>query len=331
MSISGLAAVLLAGPLLLPPQCATEGEAAERFRAGREAVARRTAPDLRSALAHFGRAIDLDPDHAPAWAGLAEARALLADYAGAEAAARRALELDDALAAAHAALGFVRLHADWDWAGAARALERAVALDPEAAIAHHWHAISLEAAGRHDEAVAAARTARALAPAIEAYALGVGYRLFWARRYDEAAGELGAALERDPGSVSARYFLGRCHAEAGRFAAAAVVLEEAARIAPRDLNVTAARAYLDARSGRRREARRALAELQALSARGLPLATHVASLHAALGDPDAALRWLRTAHERREGPLAWLRVDSRFDPLRDRPGFRALLAEMGLR
>ncbi len=327
----GLAAVLLAWPVLLPPHFAAELEAAERFRAGREAVARRAAPDLRSALEHFGRAIELEPGHAAAWAGLAEARALLADYPGAEAAARRALELDGALAPANAVLGFVRLHADWNWEGAARALDRAVGLDPGAALAHHWRAISLETAARHDEAVAAARTARELEPTIEAYALGVGYRLFWARRYDEAIAELESVLGRDPGSVSAHYFLGRCHAEAGRFAEAAAALEEAARLAPRDLNVAAARAYLAARSGRRREAQRALAELRDSSARGLPLATHVASLHAALGDPAAALRWLRTAHERREGPLAWLRVDPRFDSLRDRPGFRALLAEMGLR
>ena len=100
--------------------CAAEppAPAAEAFAKGQEHLGHRTAGDLRAATQDFERAIAADATFAPAWAGLAEARALLFDYRGAREAALRGLALDEHLAAAHAVLGFVRLHGDWDWAGA---------------------------------------------------------------------------------------------------------------------------------------------------------------------------------------------------------------------
>lgn len=328
-----LALALLACPVSVePPPVPGAPEAAllEITRSAREALDRRGAEGLESARARFEDAIALAPDFAPAHAGLAAAHALVGDYGPAEAAARRALELDVGLAWAHAVRGFVLLHARWDWPAAERAFRAALALDPGDALAHHWYAVYLEAMGAHERALAAARTAAELAPAVPAYALGVGHRLFWARRYADAIEHFRRLLAGDPDRVSAHYFLARSWTELGRHRKAAAALETTRRLAPGDLNVAAAGAYLAARSGSREEARAGLRELERFAARDYPLATQIASVHAALGNRDAALHWLERAHRRREGPLVWLAVDIRFDALRVQPRFAALLEQMAL-
>jgi tetratricopeptide (TPR) repeat protein len=183
--------------------------AAEAYAQGQERLAKRTADDLQAAIEAFERAIDADASFAPAYAGLAEARALIYDYPGARQAALRALELDERLAAAHAVLGFSLLHGDWDWAGAEKELRRAMELDPQRATSHLWYAIALEATGRSEEAVQAARKAVEIQPRDANVRSGLGYRLYWARRYDEAVTELTAAAQLDPGLGTAHYFIGR--------------------------------------------------------------------------------------------------------------------------
>ena len=68
----------------------------------------------------------------------------------ASAAARRALELDPELADAHASLGWMALHYDWDFDAAPSAFARALELDPERALTHHWHLFLLAARGEFD-------------------------------------------------------------------------------------------------------------------------------------------------------------------------------------
>jgi serine/threonine-protein kinase len=292
--------------------------------------ARRTAPDLAQAEGLLRHALARDPTSAPAHSALADVLALRYDYDGARREALRALELDPDSAEAHASLGFIRLHADWDWPGSEAALGKALALDPDLPQAHLWRAIALEVVGRHGEAVAAAERALELDREAFASRAGLGYRLYWARRYDEAIRALEAALALDPDSTSARYFIARCLVQLGRHEDAAAAFALARALAPHDLNLQGAEAYARAVAGRRAEAAVTLADLAALAGRGLPLASQVAGLHAALGDPQAALRWLERAAEARETPLLWLQVDPRFDPLRAEPRFRDLVRRLGL-
>ena len=333
--LSGLA-LLLAGLQVSPasvaafPQTEPPSPAAEAYAQGQQHLARRTAADLRSALEDFERATDADANFAPAYAGMAETHALLYDYPNARAAALRALALDDHLAAAHAVLGFTRLHGDWDWAGAETALRRAVELDPQRATPHLWYAILLESTGRSGEAVAQARQAVELQPREANVRAGLGYRLYWARRYDEAAAELSAALELDPALETAQYFIGRARAQQGRFKEAQAAFTRARGLSPEDANLKSAAAYLAALAGRRKEAEKVAAELERMAHRGLPFYSQAAGIRAALGDKTAALGWLDLALSHREAALVWLKVDPRFDSLRNEPRFKEMLRRMGL-
>jgi Tfp pilus assembly protein PilF len=322
--------VLLFSPLQISPAAAQSSPAAEASAQGQERLAGRSAADLRAAVQEFERATSADARYAPAWAGLAEAHALLYDYGSARQAALQAISLDERLAAAHAVLGFVRLHADWDWTGAETELRRAVELEPGRVTPHLWYAILLEVTGRQDEAVKEARRAVEIQPK-EAYVrAGLGYRLYWARRYDEAVTELTAALELDPTLGTAHYFIGRARVQQGRFEAARAAFGRARELSPKDPNLDSAMAYLAALSGKRSEAKKALSDLEHLVGRGQAFASQAAGIRAALGDKAGALASLEVALAHREGPLAWLKIDPRFDSLRGDPKLQAILRKMGL-
>lgn len=323
--------------LLLLTATAAEPEAAiagcsqiahDSYLEGQLLLGKRTSHDLEAALAHFDRAIATDPDCAPAFAGRARAHALLYEYLEAREAALAALELDPDLSEAHAALGFVRLQADWDRKGAEESLRRAVALDPGDSAAHHWLAICLEVSGRVDEAIAQARQALELEPAAPLYQLNLGYRLFWARRYEEAVEQFLKTLAMEPDLASAHYFRGRALVEQREYAEAMAAYEAAEKLSPGDWNLLSARGYLHAKAGRRHQALAVAAELESYVARGYPFRSQVASIYSALGESEQALARLERAVEAREGALLWLSVDPRFDPLRSDPRFAELLERL---
>jgi tetratricopeptide (TPR) repeat protein len=323
--LAGIAIARAAAGAAAPPSPATEA-----YAAGQEHLARRTVDDLREALQDFERATAADATFAPAFAGLAETQALLYDYPRAREAAQRALALDDRLATAHAVLGFVRLHADWDWAGAEVEFRRALELDPARAASHLWYSILLEATSRPDEAVKEARRAVELVPGDAHLQAGLGYRLYWARRYDEAVTELTAALKLDPDLATSHYFIGRCRLQQNRLDDARAAFLRARALSPRDANLLSAVGYLDALTGKRKEAERILAEMERLAHDGLPFDLQIAGIHAALGQKTMALDWLENALAAREGTLVWLKIDPWFESLRGEPRFAAILRALKL-
>ena len=304
--------------------------AAEACAEGQRLLANRTAADILAARQRFERAIATDANFALGFAGLAEARALLYDYPGAKEAAQQALSLDDHQAAAHAVLGFVRLHNEWNWVGSETEFRRALELDPARAATHLWHGILLEATGRADEAVAEARNAVKLAPDQANVRAGLGFRLFWARRYDEAVKELEAVLKMDPTYETAHYFIGRARIQQRKLDQAQAAYARARALSPKDANLLSAQGYLDARAGRRDAARKVITQLERFAAGDLPFASQIAAIHTALGEKEPALEWLQRSFLAHEGALTWIKIDPRFDPLRGEPRFKEIVRRMGL-
>ena len=164
------------------------------------------------------RAIATDPSYADAYVALSGAyRGLVEDgvldpkefIPKADAAVRRALELDDSLAAAHSAFGSLKRDT-WDWDGAEREYRRAIALNPNLASAHGTYSSFLSKMGRHEQAIAEARLAKDLNPLSTDN--GIANRLYFARRYDEAMDVLKRSLAAKQDNDLTHVFLGYVYA-----------------------------------------------------------------------------------------------------------------------
>jgi TolB-like protein len=121
-------------------------EAYQFYLKGRFYWNQRTEEALKKSIEYFNQAIEKDPSYALAYAGLGDAYSLLPGYGGAspresfpkaEAAARRAVELDDTLAEAHTSLAQVLIE-EWNLPESDREIQRAIALNPNYPTAHHW-------------------------------------------------------------------------------------------------------------------------------------------------------------------------------------------------
>ena len=175
---------------------------------GRYHVAKATEEGLRKAIQYFDAAIARDPANAMAHAGLAEAYAGLSGFyvhprevmPKAKQAAETALRLDESLADAHAALGFIHLVYDWDGPAAEKELLRALDLNPTLATARLHYAAYLASQARNEESVREVRRAVEFDPlSMRTHAFGSMFLIF-SRRYDEAIELARKGLELEPES-----------------------------------------------------------------------------------------------------------------------------------
>ncbi len=311
----------------------------EAYLKGRYFWNKRTADGLKTAVAHFKEAIAIDPNYAQAYAGLADAYALLGDweYAAmtpreaiptAKAAAIKALELDDTLGEAHTSLAFCLDVFDWDFEAAETEFQRAIELNPGYATAHHWYAWHLSLSGRTGEAIAEMKRAESFDPLSLIINADLAELLLIAHLYDDSIQQSRKTIEMDPNFGLAHNQLAQAYLQRGMHDEAIAELVKAIRLSGGSPTCTAnlARAY--AASGRRAEAVQLLGDLKRPSARGYSHASEIAMVYAALGDRDQAMAWLERGYAERVNPSVLLRPG--FDPLRADPRFQGLVRRVGL-
>jgi serine/threonine-protein kinase len=314
-------------------------EAYRLYLRGRYAWNRRTQEGVAEGIRCFEQAIALDPAYALAYTGLADGWALQLDYRSvpvhegfekAKLYARKALELDDTLAEAHASLAWSLFIYDWDWEGSRREFQRAIALEPGYATAHQWYAFQLVSEARFDEALVEAHTAQELDPASISIRRTLGFCYYYARRYEQAGYHCRRAIAMNPAAEESHRVLGLVLIEQGKPEESVRVMREAAAMPGAASYSRAMYGHALARAGRADEARRVLAELAAEATRGYVSPVAFATIHASLGDVDPAIDWIEKAIAERRGWPAYLRVHPIADPLRGSPRFQSLLERMRL-
>ena len=297
---------------------------------------KRTASGFQQAARYFQQAIDADPNYARAYAGLADAYALMRSYdfgaqeefvPKARAAALRAVQLDDRLAEAHTALGLISQDYDWDWQKAESEYRRAIELDPSYSTAHHWYAENLALQGRFDEAFAEIARARELDPLSLIISADYGAFLYFSRQYDRATHELRAVLEMEPNFPRA-HVLAFAYVQQGKYPEAVADVERWRQIDDRPWT-WAALAYVYGRSGRAAQAQAAIEKLQQVN-RGPRIDPGPFCIAYVGNDNEKALAWLAKARAQHAQILTTLKVDPVFDPLRGDARFRELLLAAGL-
>lgn len=300
---------------------------------------KRTAEGLQKAVDYFERAREADPTYAHAYVGLANCYALMGGYLmrpqtefmpKAQAAALRALELDEGLAEAHTAMALIVQNYELDWQTAEKEFRRAIELNPNYATAHHWYAEHLMWRGRFDEALRASDEARRLDPLSLIIAADRGAILYYARQYDSAIQQFLAVREMDPHNQRSGLIV-HAYDEKGLFAEALADIE--ARRPPSGMSSPwywSELAYAYGRSGQQAQARRALDKLLELNRRQEVGAEAIIWAYIGVGDNEQALAWLEKAYAQRSPALTYLKVDPRYDPLRGDPRFQDLLSRVGL-
>jgi tetratricopeptide (TPR) repeat protein len=311
-------------------------EAMRVFAEGLRSADRPNRESLAAAVTAYERAIALDPSFAPAHAALANTLVVRGVFGGARpdetyprarAEALRAVELDPTLAEGHVALGHVRVQWDRDWRGAEESYRRALALDPSAPRAHVLYALFLDAMGRPDEALRESQTALTLRPEWPMIGAIRAVTLLGARRPEEAIEQGRRAIRLDPNFSLTHFWQALALAEVGRLDEA-MTEALASRTEVGNMPVAVV-GYIHGRAGRHAQALEVLRALEAARARSIYVpATDLALVAAGMGDRDVALTFLEQAYDEHARWMCSLRVLTPFDPLRDEPRFKALVAKM---
>jgi Flp pilus assembly protein TadD len=244
--------------------------------------------------------------------------------------AERALAIDDSLAEAHIVLGWIHLLYTWDWSEAEKELVKAIERSPNDSEAHRAYAHFLSNAGRHDEAIREGRTARELAPLTLITATIEVQILFYADRDAEALDRGARTLELDPNFWVIHNVIGRIYLRQKRYPEAFAELQRAIELSGESPEAIAQLGYGYAISSANEDAYNTIHRLETLSKERFVPSYSFALVYNGLGKTDIALDHLDRAFQAREIQLSFLRVDPRWNNLRNEKRFTELITRMGI-
>ncbi len=312
-------------------------EAYQLWMKGRFHFARRTKDDMNKSIELFKQAVQLDPNFALAYVGMAESYTTIPSYPyaspeesvpQAKAAVAKALELDPDLPEAHTVAGMIAATHDWDYPVAEREFKRALELDPNLAITHYRYAwVYLSPLGRHDEAVAEMRRAMELEPLAIQQGANFAAVLMYARRFDEALEQAKKTYDLDPGHVGGQAWLCHTFNAKGMYSESLSVSEKLSRP---DYTFLAQMGYSYAKLGRRSDVESILKQWDEGRKTKYVMSYWIAVTHAGFGDKDAAFAELEKAYQARDWFLQRLKTDPFMEPLRTDPRYSDLLKRLNL-
>jgi len=296
-----------------------------------------TPTDTRTAIEMYQKAVEVDPQYALAYQGLALAYRMAPAYGthspqdaypAAKSAAQTALTLDPSLGSAHVPLASIKFVWDWDFVGAENEYKQAINLAPSNAEAHYSYGNFLVAVGRDDQALNELKIAQQLDPLSLTIASNISWALYIAGRFDEAEAQAREVLARDPNFARAYLSLGEIYMEQGRFDEAITAIQRSRQLAGDPLTDMAL-GHVYATAGRQSEARKIAADLEAKVLRKEVSAFLPAVVHAGLDDKDKAFYWLERAYQERSNWLVLIKAGRRMKNLHGDPRFDDLLKRIG--
>lgn len=310
-------------------------QAYELYIRGRAVWSNRRHADFHKAAEYFKKAIELDPNYALAYAGLADCYSFLAYFEAdpaaemrslCKAAGDRAMELDSSLAECHASLAMYKIFFEFDGRGGEAELQRAIAIDPNSSPARYWYCSLLSAQGRNEEAVREGEKALEIDPLSPVVNACLARALCYAGRYDEAIELSMKNLDTIPDFFFSLWVVGLCYSEMGEFEKAIDYFQRSSVSAGYTLYGYLGKALIHA--GRRDEAQKLLDELNRESETKYISPVSAAVISAELGDIEAGLDLLEKAWQLRVSHLMWMGVEPMFDIFRPEPRFQAIWQQM---
>jgi tetratricopeptide (TPR) repeat protein len=315
-------------------------EAYQLYLAGRYLMSNRSAENLNKAIKTFEKARDTDPTFVLAYAGMADAYALLNlyqipppkdAYVKAKENALKALEFDADLAEAHAALGYILFYGERRRTQAAAELKRALELNPSYSTAYHWSGLAFAAMGRSEEAIGYINKAMELEPRSAVVHSAAGLVYYYAGRYDEALGFCRESLEINAGFVPAHKTMRVIYEAMGKHPEAREAYQKERLFVgntgenePGWLMITAqveaVGGLRDAALGNLKRAE----EAPVVKNNPKAYADEIAIGYALLGEKEKALEWIAKAKEASSHSFNFAAVEPRYNKIKDDPRFAEL-------
>ncbi|HZT31998.1 MAG TPA: tetratricopeptide repeat protein [Bryobacteraceae bacterium] len=315
-------------------------EAYNLYLKGRQQYNLRTEEGMHRSIDFYRRAIDVDPEFARAYAGIALSMEALGTYGvippnevkeKCRASAWRALQLDPTLAEAHLPLAAVCAVYEYNWEEAESHYRRALELNPGYAEARCFYACDfLAQLGRLDEAFAQIHKALEMDPLSLVTSYHYVTLLISRRDYDQAIEQCRRMLDLDPDYYKTYMGLGRAYTQKGMYGAAIETFQRARVLSGGLPYVTAVLAHAYALAGLRTEAEQLRRELVRISRWRYVQSTSLALIALGLGELDRAFELLEKAVADRESPVLWLAAYPTYDALRSDPRYQVLLRRIGL-
>ena len=246
----------------------------------------------------------------------------------AKAAALKALELDDRLAESHEALASVLFWYEYDWPGAEKEFRRAIELNENLAAAHSYYGWYLTSLGQSEKGIAEGRKAQALDPLAPDPLQVLSQDLYVTRRYPEAVEQARKALDLDPKYFLAHVQLALIYLAQGKSREAIAAAQSAREDEPLADWPTAVLGMAYAANGQRAEAEKVLSEMNQKASRGWVPSYAFAEIHAGLGEKPQTLDALEKSYQERTWFLTYLNTAPEFDFIRSEPRFQALVRRM---
>jgi TolB-like protein/DNA-binding winged helix-turn-helix (wHTH) protein len=285
--------------------------------------------------AYFRKATELQPDYALAWTGLAGYYGVGSEYATnpeaslakSEAAAAKAVELDDSLPEAHQTLGAAIFAYRWDWDRSQQEVTRAIQLDPKFSQAYHFRANILAALNRNQEAIEAQKKATELDPFARPWALPRVY--VWARQYDAALAATLEQLEANPRDPEFHELLARIYRCKGLYSQAALEWEKQLSLSGDEESAANVRRAFQ-RNGYKGAMEWQLSQLKKKSATQYVAPFDFAYCYAQLGEREQTLASLEGAYRQHAVDLLWLQSEPAFDFVHSDERYRSIIRGIGL-
>ena len=315
----------------------TNAKALELYLKGRYLSRQFTLDGFKKGVEALNQAIAIDPKYALAYAGLSdayfyastihlpptEALPKVGEYA------RKALEADDSLAAAHHSMANYEANYERDHVAAKREFERALELDPNDSSIYFDYSQFLSDTGDNEPAIALAQRAKVIDPQDSYVSYTLAQAFILAGRYDEGLRETETTIKLDDKNWWGHYWRGVAYSEKGMHNEAIAALQTAAGMDDSPL-IRGVLSCALARAGRRTDAQHVIDELILASKSKFVSQTSVAMGYAALGEKDKAFDWLNKSLESHDEQIIWLYKHPMFASLRDDPRYKELLIKLNL-
>jgi TolB-like protein/Flp pilus assembly protein TadD len=312
----------------------------QEYLLGKHFLNQKTPESIQTALIHFEKSIKEDSAFALPYASLAYCYTLIgvAGYGTlpysvaatkSKEAVMKALQIDPTLAEAHAALGYIKFRIDWDWGGAESEFKKAIELKPGYATAHEWYALFLATQVRLDEALHEIQTAYQLDPLSSSVNSGLSRIYYFRDENDKAVEQAKKTIELDPAYAEAHFTLGLIYFKTQEYEKSVIELKEAIELSNRRPVILGILGAVYARDGKKEEAKKVLAELEAPPLNNDKLYA-IAGIKYNLGQTDEAIGIMEKLIDEKYGIMIYMKVEKDFYQNMDPQIRNKLLHKMNL-